>query len=96
MRNQNYSRWHSPAEEIVKDNVSTKEISPIDVAMSKLIKMRDVKILLKASPPTIRKYAKLGYYKEYRFGQKLVFYDKEEILNFILSRSQTAAEEEEF
>jgi hypothetical protein len=29
----------------------------------------------------------MGHYKEYRFGEKLVFYDKEEILNFILNRS---------
>jgi hypothetical protein len=29
----------------------------------------------------------MGHYKEYRFGEKLVFYDKEEILNFILNRN---------
>lgn len=86
MRNKNYSRWHKPEEEDVKDNIPQKEMSPIDVAMSNLIKMKEAVKLLKASAPTVRKYARLGYYKEYRFGEKLVFYDKEEILNFILNR----------
>jgi hypothetical protein len=52
--------------------------------------MKEAVKLLKASAPTVRKYARLGYYKEYRFGEKLVFYDKEEILNFILNRFKTA------
>lgn len=90
MRNQNYSRWHKPEEEEIKDNSSKKEMSPIDVAMSNLIKMKEAVKLLKASAPTVRKYARLGYYKEYRFGEKLVFYDKEEILNFILNRFRAA------
>lgn len=87
MRNKNYSRWHKPEEEEdVKDNIPQKEMSPIDIAMSNLIKMKEAVKLLKASAPTVRKYARLGYYKEYRFGEKLIFYDKEEILNFILNR----------
>lgn len=90
MRNKNYSRWHKPEEEIVKDESSKKEMSPIDKAMSNLIKMKEAVKLLKASAPTVRKYARLGYYKEYRFGEKLVFYDKEEILNFILNQFKTA------
>ncbi|MDR2948838.1 MAG: hypothetical protein LBV71_06490 [Prevotella sp.] len=90
MRNKNYLRWHKPEEEEVKDNSSKKEMSPIDKAMSNLIKMKEAVKLLKASAPTVRKYARLGYYKEYRFGEKLVFYDKEEILNFILNRFKTA------
>lgn len=90
MRNKNYSRWHKPEEENVKDESSKREMSPIDKAMSNLIKMKEAVKLLKASAPTVRKYARLGYYKEYRFGEKLVFYNKEEILNFILSRFKTA------
>ncbi|MDR2005375.1 MAG: hypothetical protein LBQ74_20315 [Prevotella sp.] len=90
MRNKNYSRWHKPEEENVKDESSKREMSPIDKAMSNLIKMKEAVKLLKASAPTVRKYARLGYYKEYRFGEKLVFYNKEEILNFILNRFKTA------
>ena len=90
MRNKNYSRWHKPEKEVVKDESSKKEMSPIDRAMSNLIKMKEATKLLKASAPTVRKYARLGNYKEYRFGEKLVFYDKEEILNFILNRFETA------
>lgn len=89
MRNKNYQRWHKP-EEDVKDNASQKEMSPIDKAMSNLIKMKEATKLLKASAPTVRKYARLGYYKEYRFGEKLVFYDKGEILDFILNKCQTS------
>ena len=92
MRNKNYSRWHKPEEEEVKDKSSKKEMSPIDMAMTNLIKMKEVTKLLKASAPTVRKYARLGYYKEYRFGEKLVFYDKGEILDFILNRCQTSLE----
>jgi hypothetical protein len=36
MRNKNYSRWHKPEEEVVKDESSTKGMSPIDKAMSNL------------------------------------------------------------
>ena len=50
-----------------------------------LVKMGEACKILKASPPTVRKYARLGYYKEYRFGQKLVFYNKEEMLNFLIN-----------
>lgn len=60
-------------------------MSPVDLAMSNLIKMKEATKLIKASAPTVRKYARLGYYKEYRFGEKLVLYNKEEMLNFILS-----------
>ncbi len=56
--------------------------------MNNLIKMKEA--TKKASAPTVRKYARLGHYKEYRFGEKLVFYDKEEILNFILNRCRAA------
>lgn len=92
MRNKNYSRWQKPEkeEEAIKDNSSTERMSLIDIAMSNLIKMKEATKLLKASAPTVRKYARLGYYKEYRFGEKLVFYNKEEILNFILKRFKTA------
>lgn len=93
MRNKNYSRWQKPEkEETIKDNSSTEKMSLIDIAMSNLIKMKEATKLLKASAPTVRKYARLGYYKEYRFGEKLVFYNKEEILNFILKRFTTAEE----
>jgi len=54
-----------------------------------LIKMKDAMQLLHASAPTIRKYARLGYYNEYRFGAKLVLYNKQEILDFILGSSKT-------
>ena len=63
-------------------------ISPIpSEGMENLIKMKKATKLIKASAPTVRKYARLGYYKEYRFGEKLVFYNREEMLNFILSGS---------
>ena len=74
--------------EAVENSISSENLSPVDKAMSNLIKMKEATKILKASAPTVRKYARLGYYKEYRFGEKLVFYDKEEILNFILNRSQ--------
>lgn len=85
--------WQKPEkEETVKNSVPSENLSPVDKAMSNLIKMKEATKLLKASAPTVRKYARLGYYKEYRFGVKLVFYDKEEILNFILNRCRTAEE----
>lgn len=63
-------------------------ISPLpSEGMENLIKMKEAMKLIKASAPTVRKYARLGYYKEYRFGEKLVFYNREEMLNFILSGS---------
>lgn len=91
-KRRNYQFWLKPESEEETDNntVKEKEMSPIDRAMSNLIKMKEAVKLLKASAPTVRKYARLGYYKEYRFGEKLVFYDKEEILNFILNRFKTA------
>ena len=73
-------------EETIKDSTPAEKMSPVDAAMNNLIKMKEATKLLKASAPTVRKYARLGCYKEYRFGEKLVFYDKEEILNFILNR----------
>ncbi|MDR1505421.1 MAG: hypothetical protein LBT43_23490 [Prevotella sp.] len=85
--------WQKPEkEEAVENSVPSENLSPVDKAMNNLIKMKEATKLLKASAPTVRKYARLGYYKEYRFGEKLVFYDKEEILNFILNKCQTADE----
>lgn len=82
----------SEKEETVENSVPSENLSPVDKAMNNLIKMKEATKLLKASAPTVRKYARLGHYKEYRFGEKLVFYDKEEILNFIMSRCQTPDE----
>jgi len=73
-------------EKTIIDNSTIDKISPVDLAMNNLVKMKEATKLLKASAPTVRKYARLGCYKEYRFGEKLVFYDKEEILNFIINR----------
>ena len=74
-------------DEAIEKSVETNEkMSAVDTAMTNLVKMKEATKLLKASAPTVRKYARLGYYKEYRFGEKLVFYNKEEILKFILSR----------
>ena len=80
--------WQKPEkEEDVENSISLENQSPIDKAMSNLIKMKEATKILRASAPTVRKYARMGHYKEYRFGEKLVFYSKEEILNFILNRS---------
>lgn len=79
--------WQKPEkEETIKDSNPAEKMSPVDTAMNNLVKMSEATKLLKASAPTVRKYARLGCYKEYRFGEKLVFYDKEEILNFIINR----------
>lgn len=59
---------------------------PANFCMDNLIKMKEAMKLIKASAPTVRKYARLGYYKEYRFGEKLVFYNKQEMLDFILKQ----------
>ena len=77
----------SEKEKTVENKVSLQNLSPIDKAMDNLIKMKEATKILRASAPTVRKYARKGHYKEYHFGEKLVFYDKEEILNFILNRS---------
>ena len=53
--------------------------------MNGLIKMKEAMQLIRASAPTVRKYARLGYYREYRFGEKLVYYDKAEMLNFVIN-----------
>ncbi|MFR9582249.1 MAG: hypothetical protein SNH67_07455 [Rikenellaceae bacterium] len=53
--------------------------------MDGLIKMKEAMQLIKASATTVRKYARLGYYSEYRFGEKLVYYDKAEMLNFVIN-----------
>lgn len=83
--------WQKPEKEgAVENSIPNGNLSPVDKAMNNLIKMKEATKLLKASAPTVRKYARLGYYKEYRFGEKLVFYDKEEILNFILNKCQRA------
>lgn len=80
--------WLKPdKEETTEKSSSSENLSPIDRAMNNLIKMKEATKLLRASAPTVRKYARLGHYKEYRFGEKLVFYDKEEILAFILNRN---------
>ncbi|MDR1682489.1 MAG: helix-turn-helix domain-containing protein [Candidatus Symbiothrix sp.] len=80
--------WQKPEkEETVENGISTENLSPVDKAMNNLIKMKEATKLLRASAPTVRKYARMGHYKEYHFGEKLVFYDKEEILNFILNRN---------
>jgi predicted DNA-binding transcriptional regulator AlpA len=78
--------------ETAEGGVPNEKPSPVDRAMGNLIKMKEATRILKASAPTVRKYARLGHYKEYRFGEKLVFYDKEEILNFILNRCRAAEE----
>jgi hypothetical protein len=93
MKKEFYQFWrNSENVEAVKNSIPKEQMSPVDKAMSNLIKTKEATKLLKASAPTVRKYARLGYYKEYRFGEKLVFYDKEEILNFILNRCKTAEE----
>jgi hypothetical protein len=80
--------WQKPEKEkTVEDCVSLENLSSVDKAMNNSIKMKEATKILRASAPTVRKYARMGHYKEYRFGEKLVFYDKEEILNFILNRS---------
>ncbi len=85
--------WQKPENaETVKDGASVEKSSPVDRAMNNLIKMKEATKILKASAPTVRKYARLGHYKEYRFGEKLVFYNKEEILNFILNRCHATEE----
>lgn len=85
MKNQNYNRWQNPEKEQKKENAPS---SPIDQEMENLIKMKEATKLLKTSPPTVRKYARLGFYREYRFGEKLVFYSKQEILDFILKKGR--------
>lgn len=88
-----YQFWrNSENERAVENSIPEEQVLPVDKAMSNLIKMKEATKLLKASAPTVRKYARLGHYKEYRFGEKLVFYDKEEILNFILSQCRTTEE----
>ena len=82
--------WQKPEKEETVENGFSENTSPIDTAMSNLIKMKEATNLLKASAPTVRKYARLGHYKEYHFGEKLVFYDKKEILDFIINRCKTA------
>lgn len=93
MKKKFYQFWrNSENVEAVENSIPEEQVSPVDKAMSNLIKMKEATKLLKASAPTVRKYARLGHYKEYRFGEKLVFYDKEEILNFILNQCRTAEE----
>ena len=89
MKNNFVKFWQKPViEETTKDSSTLEKISPVDLAMNNLVKMKEATKLLKASAPTVRKYARLGCYKEYRFGEKLVFYDKEDILNFIINNRQ--------
>lgn len=92
-KKRNYQFWLKPESEEQTNNNAVKEnLSPVDREMNNLIKMKEATKLLKASAPTVRKYARLGYYSEYRFGEKLVFYNKEEILDFILNRCKTCEE----
>ena len=86
MKKHNYQFWLNPENEEVNSSTAS---SPTDQAMSNLIKMKEATKLLRASAPTVRKYARLGRYKEYRFGEKLVFYDKGEILEYIRNSYQT-------
>lgn len=89
MKKRKYQFW------LKSDNEEQRELttntqdnsSSTDETMSNLIKMKEATKLLKASAPTVRKYARLGHYSEYKFGEKLVFYNKQEILDFILSRT---------
>jgi predicted DNA-binding transcriptional regulator AlpA len=85
-----YQFWLNPENE---ENTSSKDLSPTDQAMNNLIKMKEATKLLKASAPTVRKYARLGRYKEYRFGEKLVFYDKSEILEYIRNSNSRSSDE---
>jgi predicted DNA-binding transcriptional regulator AlpA len=88
MKKKFYQFWrNSENVEAVESSILEEQVSPVDKAMSNLIKMKEATKLLRSSAPTVRKYARMGHYKEYRFGEKLVFYDKEEILNFILNRN---------
>lgn len=77
-------RKSEKAEIAVKIKPPISESAPPAEGMENLIKMKEAMRLTKASAPTVRKYARLGHYKEYRMGAKLVFYNREEILNFIL------------
>lgn len=83
---------NSEEKETIENSIPSENLSVIDKEMSNLIKMKEATKLLKASAPTVRKYARLGYYSEYKFGEKLVFYNKEEILNFILNRIRNSEE----
>lgn len=88
MKKRKYQFWLRSDSEEQKELTNTQDnSSPTDEAMSNLIKMKEATKLLKASAPTVRKYARLGHYSEYKFGEKLVFYNKQEILDFILSRT---------
>lgn len=81
MRKTSAKFWQKPEkEETIENSIPIENLSSVDKAMNNLIKMKEATKLLKVSAPTVRKYARLGYYKEYRFGEKLVLYDKEEIL----------------
>ncbi|MBV5283893.1 MAG: hypothetical protein JZU53_15840, partial [Paludibacter sp.] len=56
--------WQRPEkEEIIKDSTLAEKMSPVDAAMNNLVKMSEATKLLKASAPTVRKYARLGCYK---------------------------------
>jgi hypothetical protein len=58
--------WQKPEkEEAVENRTSAENLSPIDRAMNNLIKMKEATKLLKASVPTVRKYARMGQYKDY-------------------------------
>ena len=76
-----YQFWLNPENQGLIDHViDQSNLSSTDKAMNNLIKMKEATKLLKASAPTVRKDARLGYYGEYKFGEKLVFYNKKEII----------------
>ena len=50
--------WQKPEkEETIESNISPENQSPVDKTMSNLIKMKEATKLLRASAPTVRKYA---------------------------------------
>ncbi|MDR2824135.1 MAG: hypothetical protein LBB41_02920, partial [Prevotellaceae bacterium] len=52
--------WQKPEkEETVEDYVSPENLSPVDKAMNNLIKMKEATKILRASAPTVRKYARM-------------------------------------
>lgn len=74
--------------ETIKNSISNKEKREEIVKNEpNLITTKEVQELLGVSAPTVRKYANLGYYNAYKYGKKLVFYRKEEILSFVLNSS---------
>lgn len=61
---------------------------PATINPANLIKMSEAVKLLRISAPTVRKYSRMGYYSEYRFGEKVFFYNREEILSYMFKRDK--------